>query len=240
MRKRVWMTWMLLIWLVAVPAAAQETRGTISGTVRDKDGVLPGATVKITNTGTNVSQPLVTNDRGYFEAPLLIAGEYEVSVELASFKSFRQTGIQLAGRPIRTARHHARSRQHDRTRRRGRLGRAPRHECRHLRSDLREPPAERAADVLRHAAAARFAASRVWRRARRHNLRPRASSEGRRRRRARSAAWAPPNTPSTARRMPATRATWLPRRTPTCCRRCASKPRISMLRWDTARGSASR
>src|SRR6188474_917687 len=86
----------LLVLLMAGSAAAQETRGTISGTVRDKDGVLPGANVKITNVGTNVSQPLVTNESGYFEAPLLIAGEYEVSVELANFKSFRQTGVQLA------------------------------------------------------------------------------------------------------------------------------------------------
>src|SRR3954452_10958440 len=96
MRKSVWIAWMLLVWLATIPVAAQETRGNISGTVRDKDGVLPGANVKITNTGTNVSQPLVTNQSGYFEAPLLIAGEYEVSVELANFKSFRQTGIQLA------------------------------------------------------------------------------------------------------------------------------------------------
>ena len=82
--------------LIAGRAAAQETRGNISGTVRDKDGVLPGAMAKITNTGTSVSQQLVTNASGYFEAPLLIAGSYEVSVELRGFKSFRQTGIQLA------------------------------------------------------------------------------------------------------------------------------------------------
>jgi hypothetical protein len=82
--------------LMAGGAAAQETRGTISGTVRDKDGVLPGANVTITNTGTNVSQRLVTNAGGYFEAPLLIAGAYDVSVEVPNFKSFRQTGIQLA------------------------------------------------------------------------------------------------------------------------------------------------
>jgi hypothetical protein len=80
----------------AASVGAQETRGTISGTVRDADGVLPGANVKITNTGTNVSQQLVTNDSGYFEARLLIAGDYEVSVEMPNFKSFRQTGIQLA------------------------------------------------------------------------------------------------------------------------------------------------
>src|SRR4029450_12405589 len=96
MRKRAWIAWMLLLWITAIPVSAQETRGTISGTVRDKDGVLPGANVKITNTGTNVSQQLVTNHSGYFEAPLLIAGDYEVSVELPSFRGFRQTGLQLA------------------------------------------------------------------------------------------------------------------------------------------------
>src|SRR5918993_590045 len=100
MQKCVGIAW-LLMWLTAIPVGAQETRGTISGTVRDNDGVLPGAAVKITNTGTNVSQQLVTNDSGYFEAPLLIAGDYEVSVEMPNFKSFRQTGIQLAvGRSI--------------------------------------------------------------------------------------------------------------------------------------------
>jgi hypothetical protein len=86
----------ILVVLMTGSAAAQETRGTISGTVRDKDGVLPGASVKIVNVGTSVSQQLVTNPSGYFEAPLLIAGTYEVSVEMPGFKSVRQTGIQLA------------------------------------------------------------------------------------------------------------------------------------------------
>src|SRR5690349_4222630 len=47
---------------LALPAgaAAQDTRGKISGTVRDKDGVIPGASVKITNTDTSVSQALTT------------------------------------------------------------------------------------------------------------------------------------------------------------------------------------
>src|SRR5688500_11527913 len=96
MRKWLTIACALVAVLIAGSAAAQETRGTISGTVRDKDGVLPGANVTITNTGTSVSQQLVTNGSGYFEAPLLIAGAYEVSVELPNFKSFRQTGIQVA------------------------------------------------------------------------------------------------------------------------------------------------
>ncbi len=86
----------LLAMGLAAGAAAQETRGTISGTVRDADGVLPGAIVRVTNTGTGVSQQLVTNTSGYFEAPLLIAGPYEVLVEMPGFRSVRQTGIQLS------------------------------------------------------------------------------------------------------------------------------------------------
>lgn len=75
---------------------AQDTRGNVSGTVRDAGGVLPGATVRITNSGTSVSQSLVTNTSGYFEAPLLIAGTYDVTVEMTGFKTFRQTGVQLS------------------------------------------------------------------------------------------------------------------------------------------------
>src|SRR6186713_2654557 len=95
MHRCVWIAWLLMC-LTTLPVGAQETRGTISGTVRDSDGVMPGATVTITNTGTNVSQRLVTNTSGYFEAPLLIAGEYSVSVEMPNFKTVRQTGLQLA------------------------------------------------------------------------------------------------------------------------------------------------
>ena len=41
-----------LLLLAGMPAVAQETRGTISGTVRDAQGVIPGAPVKITDRTT--------------------------------------------------------------------------------------------------------------------------------------------------------------------------------------------
>ena len=75
---------------------AQETRGTISGTVSDPQGVIPGAVVRITNVETSVSQQVVTNNSGYFEARLLNAGRYEVVVEMTGFKTLRRTGITLA------------------------------------------------------------------------------------------------------------------------------------------------
>ena len=76
-------------------AAAQETRGKISGTVRDSGGVIPGAAVKITNTDTSVSQTLTTNESGYFEASFLNPGTYAVGVQMPGFKAAVRDRIVL-------------------------------------------------------------------------------------------------------------------------------------------------
>ena len=78
------------------PPNAQETRGNISGTVKDAQGVVPGATVTITSLDTGGAQQLVTNGTGYFEAPLLQPGNYQVTVAMTGFKTLTQTGLVLA------------------------------------------------------------------------------------------------------------------------------------------------
>ena len=90
--------WALLVTasLAALPVEAQETRGNINGTVQDASGVIPGATVTITNVDTGQTQTLVTNGSGYFEAPLLQAGPYRVTVDMAGFKGLTQSGITLS------------------------------------------------------------------------------------------------------------------------------------------------
>lgn len=91
-------TWWAFAFVLLLPllAAAQETRGNINGVVQDKDGVIPGAVVKITNTGTSQTQQLVTNNSGYFEAILLNPGDYQVRVELPGYKTLTQSGVVLA------------------------------------------------------------------------------------------------------------------------------------------------
>jgi len=82
--------------MLVLPANAQETRGTILGTVRDAEGVVPGATVTITSLDTRGAQQLLTNATGYFEAPLLQPGTYQVTVAMTGFKTLTQTGLVLA------------------------------------------------------------------------------------------------------------------------------------------------
>ena len=94
MRKFFWT--LIVLFVVALPAGAQETRGNIAGTVKDSTGVIPGATVTIVNTDTGAKQELTTNESGYFEAPLMQPGNYEISVEMTGFKRLTQRGIVLA------------------------------------------------------------------------------------------------------------------------------------------------
>jgi len=93
MRRTVWL--LIVTILLPLTSTAQETRGNISGTVRDAQGVVPGAMVRITNTDTKVAQNLVTNDSGYFAAPLLNPGTYEVTVQMSGFKSAVRNDIVL-------------------------------------------------------------------------------------------------------------------------------------------------
>jgi hypothetical protein len=93
MRRTFWLC--LLAILLPIAAVAQETRGNISGTVRDNEGAVPGATITITNVDTNVRQTLVTNGSGYYEAPLLNPGTYDVTVQMEGFKSATRNKIAL-------------------------------------------------------------------------------------------------------------------------------------------------
>src|ERR671912_737149 len=91
-----WWSFACALLLPLLAAAGQETRGNINGIVQDSSGVIPGATVRITNTATSQTQQLVTNSGGYFEAVLLNPGTYEVRVELQGYKTLTQSGISLA------------------------------------------------------------------------------------------------------------------------------------------------
>ena len=89
---------MILFLLCALlPVAAQETSGTILGTVTDSSGaVVPGATVSITNTDKNAVLRKVTSGKdGSFTAPLLPIGHYSVTVESKGFKGFTKSNIEL-------------------------------------------------------------------------------------------------------------------------------------------------
>src|SRR5262245_47283781 len=86
----------LLAGLLALPAHAQVTTGTITGTVKDQQGAaVPGASVTITDQDKGTSTAFTTDAGGAFVAPFLIPGSYQVAVELAGFKKYVHKGVVL-------------------------------------------------------------------------------------------------------------------------------------------------
>lgn len=75
---------------------AQVTGATISGTVTDSTGrVLPNVVVSISNVDTGVSRELTTNEEGFYSAPNLLPGSYEVKFSSHGFRVELQRGITL-------------------------------------------------------------------------------------------------------------------------------------------------
>jgi Carboxypeptidase regulatory-like domain len=83
---------------IVVPSAAAQTGGSeLTGVVRDQAGAtVPGATITVTETRTNLQRVAVTTGDGVYTAASLAPGEYRVDVELLGFKSVRREGIRLA------------------------------------------------------------------------------------------------------------------------------------------------
>src|SRR5438067_5862624 len=88
----------LLIAVLAgvLPAAGQGTTGSISGFVTDQtNAALPGATVTVRHVETDQKRVIVTDVAGRYRAPQLAPGKYDVTVELAGFRTQRVADLSL-------------------------------------------------------------------------------------------------------------------------------------------------
>ena len=86
----------LLVILLPAAAQAQQFKANLTGTVTDGQGaVIPGVTVVVTNTETNVSAESVTDTNGLFSVKDVVPGAYRVTASLPGFKTFVRDGIVL-------------------------------------------------------------------------------------------------------------------------------------------------
>src|ERR1700676_2166958 len=82
--------------MVSLPLRAQVAGGAISGTITDSSGgVVPSAQVSINNVATGVSRTVTTNSDGFYTAPNLLPGNYEVRVTSPGFSTVVRSGINL-------------------------------------------------------------------------------------------------------------------------------------------------
>src|ERR1700740_3028266 len=94
MRMLVWLG--LFVAFFASTSFGQITTGTISGTVKDASGaVLPGAAVVVVNEETGSSRTVQSNAAGYYVAPSLNPGRYQITASLPGFQKLVRNGIEL-------------------------------------------------------------------------------------------------------------------------------------------------
>src|SRR6187402_954565 len=89
-----------LVMLVAVsaPAAAQGVTGTVSGTIKDPQGLaVPGASVTLVSEARGTTlDTVVTNESGSFVIPNIAADVYTINVVMPSFKTLRRSGLAVS------------------------------------------------------------------------------------------------------------------------------------------------
>src|SRR5437660_3486878 len=77
-------------------AGAQVRFGSVVGSVADASGAtVSGATIKLTNLGTNETRTMQSSSAGTYSFPNLIAGMYRVEVQTQGFKQFIQDNVEV-------------------------------------------------------------------------------------------------------------------------------------------------
>src|SRR5437762_11869172 len=91
---------LLALCLFAASALAQTSNsGSLVGTVSGPDGVIPGATVTLTDNQTKKERTIVTNGEGGFTLSQIEFGTYTVKVSAPGFKTYTATDLKIdAGR----------------------------------------------------------------------------------------------------------------------------------------------
>jgi len=82
-----------LLAAAAVPARAQQFTGGVRGAVKDANGVIPGATVTLTNDATNASREVVTNEVGQYNFPAVPPGTYTLAAQITGYKKYQSRGL---------------------------------------------------------------------------------------------------------------------------------------------------
>ena len=86
----------LLLGSISTMAQAQVAAADLRGTVVDPNGaVVPGATITARNIATGISRTTTSGDDGLYTLVALPPGEYEITVEAATFKKVTISPVRL-------------------------------------------------------------------------------------------------------------------------------------------------
>ncbi|HSK73549.1 MAG TPA: carboxypeptidase-like regulatory domain-containing protein, partial [Pyrinomonadaceae bacterium] len=93
----------LALAFLAAPGIFAQAAGSLSGTVTDQAAALvPGVTVTVVNTSTNLTRTITTNAEGRWTVTLLPVGKYNVTYDKEGFKKAVNENIEVEASVPRT------------------------------------------------------------------------------------------------------------------------------------------
>ncbi len=96
MKRKLFLSLIVVCLLSAAVATAQETHGAIVGRVSDPSGgVIPGASVVVTNVAMGTKVSLTTSADGFYQALLLQPGIYRIEATAQGFKKLERQGVEV-------------------------------------------------------------------------------------------------------------------------------------------------
>jgi hypothetical protein len=88
--------WTIILGLLCGSLYAQNTTGTLTGSVTDPSGaVIPGAAVVMKNQQSGDERRTVTNNDGFFSISGVQVGDYSVNIAAQGFEKYKQTNIHF-------------------------------------------------------------------------------------------------------------------------------------------------
>jgi len=81
--------------LVAVTLHAQSFQGGLRGTIKDPQGVIPGATITLVNEANNVTRETVSNNVGEYSFPAVDPASYTIKATVQGYKNFERKGVRI-------------------------------------------------------------------------------------------------------------------------------------------------
>ncbi|MGH9736756.1 MAG: carboxypeptidase regulatory-like domain-containing protein [Candidatus Acidiferrales bacterium] len=84
------------VFFLCAAALWGQATTSLRGTVTDPSGAtIPSATVRLTNTGTNISRSTTTDAQGAYVFPDVLPGNYSLDAEAGGFAKYHQTALKL-------------------------------------------------------------------------------------------------------------------------------------------------
>ncbi|UCF39034.1 MAG: TonB-dependent receptor [Acidobacteriota bacterium] len=93
--------WAVILILTVAYSLGQGIHGTVRGVVQDQTGgIVPGATVTLTDENTGAVRTSLTSDVGIFVIPNLAVSNYSLNVEMEGFKSYVRSQIEVRANQV--------------------------------------------------------------------------------------------------------------------------------------------